>query len=117
MTARQIQRIYGLGAKIGIVGNDRDDELHALVESLTGKESIKALDDSEYKTVVKELVKRAGTSDNGNSKPKKQHKQSPAGMTAGQQKKVMVSDVSACFPRQRTDGGNGRRKIMRNNKA
>lgn len=88
MTARQIQRIYGLGAKIGIVGNDRDDELHALVESLTGKESIKALDDSEYKTVIKELVKRAGTSDSNNSKPKKQHKQSPAGMTAGQQKKV-----------------------------
>lgn len=88
MTARQIQTIYGLGAKIGIVGSDRDDELHALIGSLTGKDSVKALDENEYKIVVNELVKRAETSGKDKKRPKKQHEQSVAGMTVGQQKKV-----------------------------
>ena len=84
MTAQQIQRIYGLGAKIGIVGNDRNDDLHALVGALTGKESIKELTDEDYLNVLNELKRRAAVAV---SDPKKK-RESSRGMTAGQQGKV-----------------------------
>lgn len=84
MTAQQIQRIYSLGAKIGIVGNDRNDDLHALVGALTGKESIKDLTDEDYLNVLNELKKRAAVTV---SKPKEK-RESSKGMTAGQQGKV-----------------------------
>lgn len=98
MTAQQIQQIYSLGAKIGIVGNDKNDDLHAFIESLTGKNSIKALDENEYKTVVKELVKRAGTPDKASKKSTKTYNQNPGGMTPGQQKKVwyLMYQLAGC---------------------
>lgn len=89
MTAQQIQRIYSLGTKIGIAGNNRNDNLHALIESLTGKDSVKALNNEEYEIVVKELVKRAGIADNTQGKSRKSRQiQASGGITVGQQKKV-----------------------------
>lgn len=88
MTARQIREIYSLGARLGIVGGDRNDDLHALVVSLTGKESVKDLSCDEYRTVREELKKRAGAAGSHEKKSKNRYEQSPAGMTVGQQKKV-----------------------------
>ena len=39
-TKEQIKRIYGLGAGLGIVGKDKDDMLHELIFSITGKDSV-----------------------------------------------------------------------------
>ena len=55
-TKEQIKRIYGLGAGLGIVGKDKDDMLHELIFSITGKDSVKQLDDSEFKAVQAELI-------------------------------------------------------------
>lgn len=98
MTARQIQQIYSLGAKLGIVGNDKNDDLHTLVESLTGKSSISTLDENEYRTVIKELVKRVKISDDAPKKSTKTYSQSPGGMTPGQQKKVwyLMYQLAGC---------------------
>lgn len=98
MTARQIQQIYSLGAKLGIVGNDKNDDLHTLVESLTGKSSIRTLDENEYGTVIKELVKRVKISDSAPKKSTKIYNQSPGGMTPGQQKKVwyLMYQLAGC---------------------
>lgn len=48
MTKQQIQRIYAMGAVLGILesGNKRDN-LHLLVESITGKDSISSLTQEE----------------------------------------------------------------------
>lgn len=85
MTAQQIKCIYRLAAKLGMVGSDRNDDLHALIGSLTGKESVKELNCNEYQTVITELKKRAGMT---NTRKNTKHIQSPAGMTAAQQRKV-----------------------------
>lgn len=75
-TKEQIKRIYGLGAGLGIVGKDRDDMLHEMIFSITGKESVKELDDSEVKAVQAELISRMRFADPNhplhNTKPKKQ---------------------------------------------
>lgn len=57
-TKEQIKRIYGLGAGLGIVGKNRDDALHELVYSCTGKDSVKELDDTDFRRVEGELLTR-----------------------------------------------------------
>lgn len=57
-TKEQIKRIYGLGAGLGIVGKDRDDMLHEVIYSITGKESVKELNDNDFKAVQAELIDR-----------------------------------------------------------
>ena len=44
INAQQIRKIYAIGNALGIVerGNE-DDDLHALVSALTGKDSVKSL--------------------------------------------------------------------------
>lgn len=84
-TKAQIQRIYGLGAALGIVGRDRDDILHELIYSITGKVSVKELNDDEYKAVQHELIARKQMSDpahplhNTKPKSKQRSKSSDAG--------------------------------------
>lgn len=58
MDKQQIKRIYGLGAALGIVGKDRDDELHTLVAGVCGKESVSSLTDEEFSEVERELLSR-----------------------------------------------------------
>ena len=57
-TKEQIKRIYGLGAGLGIIGKGRDDMLHEIVYGITGKESVKELNDKEFKAVQHELISR-----------------------------------------------------------
>lgn len=55
----QTQRIYAMGARLGLVeSGNKNDMLHTLVYGLTQKESVKSLDDDEYRAVVKELANR-----------------------------------------------------------
>lgn len=93
MTKQQIQRIYGMGSILGILesGNKRDN-LHLLVESITGKDSIKTLTDDEYKAVVHELAERIHIQ-NLEEPPAKirrtaRYEEQPGGMSEGQQRKV-----------------------------
>lgn len=56
---QQTQRIYAMGARLGILepGN-KNDNLHTLVYQLTQKESIKSLTEDEYHIIVKDLAER-----------------------------------------------------------
>lgn len=78
ITKEQIKRIYGLGAGLGIVGKNRDDMLHEVIFSITGKESVKELTDSDFKAVQSELIKRMQLSNPNhplhNTKPKPKKK-------------------------------------------
>lgn len=87
-----VKRIYALGAALGIKGSGHDDDLHALVQGLTGKESIKALTPAEALEVQQELQTRlAQQARRAGAKPKKkerQYEELPGGLSAGQQKMI-----------------------------
>lgn len=56
---QQTQRIYAMGARLGLVeSGNKNDLLHELIFSLTNKDSVKELDEQEYKRVVAELAKQ-----------------------------------------------------------
>ena len=59
INAQQIRKIYAIGNALGIVerGNE-DDDLHALVSALTGKDSVKSLTYTEAQAVIADLQKR-----------------------------------------------------------
>ena len=61
INAQQIRKIYAIGNALGIVerGNE-DDDLHALVSALTGKDSVKSLTYTEAQAVIADLQKRQG---------------------------------------------------------
>ena len=61
INAQQIRKIYAIGNALGIVerGNE-DDDLHALVSALTGKDSVKSLTYAEAQAVITDLQKRQG---------------------------------------------------------
>lgn len=88
--ATQIRAIYAMGSSLGINRNSRDDELHQLVYGITGKESIKELNNSEVYSVQRELMNRMKGSDNirKSSSVKKQIDIPPGKMTKGQQDKA-----------------------------
>lgn len=87
-----VKRIYALGAALGIKGSGHDDDLHALVQGLTGKESIKALTPAEALEVQQELQKRlAQQARRAGAKPEKKerrYEELPGGPSAGQQRYV-----------------------------
>lgn len=55
-----IKSIYALASNLGIKGSGHDDNLHLLVYAITGKESIKSLEDREAKQVYDELKRQLG---------------------------------------------------------
>ena len=56
---QQTQRIYAMGAKLGLVeSGNKNDLLHELIYGLTEKESIRELTELGYKKVIKELSER-----------------------------------------------------------
>ncbi len=100
----QVQRIYGMGAALGMLDNNnhKDDMLHNLVYNITGQDSVKQLTDSDYKKVVAELAQRIKISQlqppeksrSGN----KRYNATAKGMTAGQQRKVwaLMYQLAGC---------------------
>lgn len=77
-------KMFALAKEAGMSDEQRNEDLHALVNSICGKESLKELNDSEYAAVVKELQKRASTSGTYKSKCTGNFK----GMTEGQERKI-----------------------------
>lgn len=91
INSSQIQQIYAMGAKLGLLDNNnhKDDLLHVLVYGLTGKENIKKLNNAECKIVTDELSKRMKQLQIAQQKHKtKKYEDTAKGMTAGQQRKV-----------------------------
>lgn len=86
----QIKSIYALGSSLGIKGSGHDDELHILIQGITGKSSIKELSCNEGEAVLMELRERMklGRLQNKRDIPKpKTHDAIAGGVTAEQQKK------------------------------
>lgn len=86
----QIRKIYAIGNALGIKAAGSEDELHALVGGVTGKDSIKSLTYKEACAVIKRLEELQGktVSPKSRSQKPKEHKSRPGGVTSGQQKKV-----------------------------
>ena len=93
-----IKSIYAIASSLGIKGNDHDDNLHLLVYSMTGKESIKSLEDYEARQVYYELKRQLGNDDKTKSyqKKKKPIDIPPGKMTEGQQKKAWQLIYKLC---------------------
>nr|DAL54637.1 MAG TPA_asm: Protein of unknown function (DUF1018) [Caudoviricetes sp.] len=86
----QIRKIYAIGNALGIKASGSEDELHALVGGVTGKDSIKSLTYREACAVIarlEELQCKSASPKPRSTKPK-EHKGRPGGVTAGQQKKI-----------------------------
>lgn len=81
----QIRKIYAIGNALGIKASGSEDELHALVGGVIGKDSIKSLTYREACAVIARLEELQSKS--ASPKPK-EHKSRPGGVTAGQQKKI-----------------------------
>lgn len=91
---QQIQRIYAMGARLGILeSGNKSDMLHTLVYQHTQKESIKSLNDDEYREIIKDLAERLKL-ENADVPPcrpykTKHYEESGRGkMSDGQQRKV-----------------------------
>lgn len=90
----QIQRIYAMGARLGILeSGNRDDMLHTVVYRITQKESIRSLTEDEYYKVVKQLAEQLKIQnlEAPPAKPYKAKKYEESGrgmMSEGQQRKV-----------------------------
>lgn len=85
-----VKSIYALGAKLGMVerGGGHADALHALVQGLTGKESITALTPAEAQAVLAELRRRSAPAAAPQKKRPRKYEAMPGGLSEGQQKKV-----------------------------
>lgn len=87
-----IKRIYALGAQLGLTGagRSRENELHALVLGLTGKESIKALTPAEGQLVERELRRRMAAASPAatNRRRERKYTEVPGGLSAKQQKMI-----------------------------
>lgn len=83
----QIRKIYAIGGALGMRGADRQDALHDLVNSMTGKASVKELTYAEACRVIGELEARQGT-----PPPRKGgrplRKTVPGRVSEGQQRKI-----------------------------
>lgn len=87
----QIKKIYAIGHSLGIVDSGSgEDELHVLVDSMTGKDSVKALTYTEAGDVISRLEELQGKA--ASPKPSRKrtvgHQEKPGGVTSGQQKKI-----------------------------
>ena len=56
----QIRKIYAIGNALGIKASGSEDELHALVGGVTGKDSIKSLTYQEACAVIERLEELCG---------------------------------------------------------
>lgn len=82
---RQWQKhIFGLARKAGMVGDDGNRDLHSLISSVCGKESLTEINSSDYFRIVEELKKRGLKQ----AVHKKHESRSTQGMTQGQIRKV-----------------------------
>lgn len=85
----QIRKIYAIGNALGIRASESsEDELHALVGGVTGKDSIKSLTYREACAVIERLEELQVKSASPKPKNQKTYQSRPGGITSGQQKKI-----------------------------
>lgn len=90
LKAQQTQKIYAMAAKAGVLeSGNKNDMLHTIVYRLTTKESIRSLDESEYKAVVSELAQMLKLQNLEPSQSPRKYNDSGRGkMSDGQRRKV-----------------------------
>lgn len=95
----QIRKIYAIGGALGMRGPDRQDALHDLVHSMTGKASVKELTYSEACRVIGELEARQGTPP-PRKKGRPLRKTAAGGASDGQVRKVwaLMYQLEAASP-------------------
>ena len=98
INAQQIKKIYAIGNALGIVdrSNSGEDDLHAMVSAMTGKDSIKALTYEEAEEIISRLQRQQGGTPPRRST--KQHPERAGGVTSGQQKKAwaLMYQLQSC---------------------
>lgn len=87
-TKEQIRRIYGMGAVLGIKGSDKDDLLHELVFGITGKTSVKELDERQAQSVISELIHRMRFGNPDRAKKSKKDHDGSYGMATKEQQNL-----------------------------
>ncbi|MBF1051031.1 MAG: DUF1018 domain-containing protein [Peptostreptococcaceae bacterium] len=94
ITKSQIQNLYAIASKIGILeSGNKDDSFHALVYQMTNKKSVSDLSGMEYYKVRDRLLEIQGSDKNNDAKVKTKKKnkddtKATEGMTQGQCSKV-----------------------------
>ncbi len=91
--AFQIKKIYAIGNRLGLVDHEsEEDELHVLVNGISGRDSIKKMTYKEASDVIARLegIQGQSVSQDGRKtgKNRRQHEAKPGGVTTGQQKKI-----------------------------
>lgn len=84
----QMKKIYAIGRQLGIAERGHEDDLHALVAGMTGKDSIKSLTYREAQEVIAWLVQLQGGQAPPSARRPREHAARPGGITEGQQRKV-----------------------------
>lgn len=87
ITKEQVRRIYALGAAAGILeSGNKNDTLHALVDAVTGKASIRSLTEREFEQVQQELLGKIRLGNRQEPlKPRKKGKETAPGMMNAEQ--------------------------------
>ena len=101
----RIKYIYALGRELGLSDPalGHDDDLHVLVEGVTGCSSIKALSEAEKEAVIHELLRRkaaAAPETLHKSKKPRHYDEVPGRMTVKQQKYAwfLMSEIDKYDP-------------------
>lgn len=93
MSTGKRRTIYGMATQLGIYDKDnKDDDLHALVLRVTGKESIGQLTEKEANLVIREMVKLKGgqtTKTERNARKKKDLQNHRPGMISPAQQRAV----------------------------
>ncbi|MDR1629884.1 MAG: regulatory protein GemA [Oscillospiraceae bacterium] len=85
VTAEQRKTVFGLCKSLGL----DDDNRHAIMERITGKESLKNLSEKEAWSVIYELRRlQNGAAPQIGRPATKKHTEVPGGATEGQQRKI-----------------------------
>lgn len=97
ISTSQISRIYAAARNLGMTTKGEDDDLHALVHAVTGKDSIRQLSSAEARDVIHELDKRSAPSDTRRRRPAPDPSVYPPGqMTPSQISKCWRLIYSVC---------------------
>ncbi len=98
--AFQIRKMYAIGNELGITqSGNREDELHAMIAGVTGKDSVKELTYAEAAAVIARLeALQEKPAPVRPQRKEKEHKSRPGGVTSGQQKKIwaLMYSLKAC---------------------
>ena len=90
ISTSQISRIYAAARNLDMSTKGENDDLHALVHAVTGKESIRQLTSAEAREVIQELDKRSAPPDANRRKTAPDPSVYPPG-------KMTPSQISKCW--------------------